>query len=223
MQYRTDPLRTNECYHIFTRSIAKYIIFNNDYDYLRLVEMLNLFQYKDFCYKYHMFKRLAISTQTRIINELHRNGNRSVDIIAFCIMPTHIHLVLQQLEDGGISNFMSKVLNSYSRYFNIKHDRIGPLWESRFKNKHIEDDEQLLHTTRYIHLNPVTANLVDKPEDYEYSSYNEYIMPYTRKICNLDNLMDFAPEKYKDFVDDRISYQRELKIIKKILLDYLTY
>jgi putative transposase len=79
-------------------------------------------------------------------------------------MPTHIHLVLRQLKDGGISKFMSNILNSYSRYFNIKHNRKGPLWEGRFRKVLVGSDEQLLHLTRYVHLNPVTACLVDKPK-----------------------------------------------------------
>jgi putative transposase len=174
-------------------------------------EMIDLFRFKDFYYKYQTFKILVEATQNKVTRDLHSSSAKSVDIIAFSFMPTHIHLILKQLEDNGISNYMSRILNSYSRYFNIKHDRSGPLWECRFKNKHIEDDEQLLHTTRYIHLNPTTANLVDKPEDWEFSSYNEFIKPYTRKICNSDVLPDFTPEKYKEFVDDQISYQKDLK------------
>ena len=78
-----------------------------------------------------------------------------VEIIAYCFMPTHIHLILRQLKKDGISIFMGKILNSYTRYFNLKNKRKGPLWESKFKNVEVVTDEQLLHLTRYIHLNNI--------------------------------------------------------------------
>jgi len=117
---------------------------------------------------------------------------------------------------------MAKVLNGYSRYFNIKYQRIGPLWESRFKSVLVAADEQLLHLTRYIHLNPTSAGLVKNPEDWEYSSYNQYINPQEKKserFCEYSELFDLSPKQYRDFVDDRKSYQKEISIIKKALID----
>jgi putative transposase len=208
-----------ECYHVFSRSIAKYVIFNNDHDYFRMIEMLNLFRYKDFYYKYPRFKQLVVASQTDILNDLHRSSKMMVEIIAYSLMPTHIHLILKQLEDDGISKYLGRLLNSYTRYFNIDHGRTGPLWEGRFKSVHIKTDEQLLHTTRYAHLNAVSAELVENPEDWHFSSYGEYIGLDNRRICNLDILPDFTPEKYKQFTNDQKSYQRSLQIIKNLLID----
>ena len=136
-------------------------------------------------------------------------------------MPTHIHLVLRQLKDNGISKFMSNILNSYSRYFNLKHNRKGPLWEGRFKKIMVENDDQLLHLTRYIHLNPVTAYLVNRPEDWFASSYHEYIMSVVQenRLCNCTYTLDTNPTSYKRFVEDNISYQRELAKIKHLAMD----
>jgi len=144
-----------------------------------------------------------------------------VQIIAYCLMPTHVHLVLKQLEENGISIFMGNILNSYSRYFNTKHKRKGPLWEGRFKNVLVDNDEQLLHLTRYIHLNPATAYLVDKPEDWTMSSYKEYLLEANKdnRICEYDDILDINTPSYKTFVEDRVSYQRELVSIKKLLLE----
>ena len=113
---------------------------------------------------------------------------------------------------------MTKALLSYARYFNAKSKRKGPLWESRFNNVLIETDEQLVHLTRYIHLNPVTDHLVDKPEDWFYSSYKEYIgkVGDEDKICNFSDMLYIDPEKYKEFVNSQIGYQRELAEIKRI-------
>lgn len=111
---------------------------------------------------------------------------------------------------------MSNVLNSYSKYFNIKHNRKGPLWEGRFKSVLIETDEQLLHLTRYIHLNPVTAFLVEKPDAWKSSSYGEYVasMNSDASICNYDAVLKIEPKEYKDFVDEQIPHQRDLAHIK---------
>ncbi|OGW71290.1 MAG: hypothetical protein A2047_04340 [Omnitrophica bacterium GWA2_41_15] len=144
-----------------------------------------------------------------------------IQIICYCFMPTHIHLVLKQLKDNGISDFMMHILNSHTRYFNIKHNRKGPLWESKFKKVLVDSDEQLLHLTRYIHLNPVTACIVNKPEEWRYSSYNEYVSDgtVTDGICEYKNILDINSFSYKKFVENRISYQRELAKIKGLMLD----
>ena len=134
-------------------------------------------------------------------------------------MPTHLHLVLKQLMNKGISLYMGKILNSYSHFFNIKHQRKGPLWESKFKNVLVEDDDQLFHLTRYVHLNPVTSFLVEKPSQWHYSSYLEYISKNKNQRISCTDLIEISPIEYKKFVEDQISYQRELAKIKKVILD----
>jgi len=135
-------------------------------------------------------------------------------------MPTHVHLILKQLTSDGISDFIGKVLNSYSKYFNTKHKRKGPLWEERFKNILVITDEQLLHLTRYLHLNPATALIVEKPEDWPYSSYCEYLgIGQGIGLCKYQDILNINPKSYRKFVNDRISYQRELAKIKALITD----
>jgi len=135
-------------------------------------------------------------------------------------MPTHIHLVLEQLENNSISRYMNLILKSYTKYFNLKHKRKGPLWESRFKSVLVESDEQLLHLTRYVHLNPVSSYLVNKPELWQYSSYLEYIESFSAKnITEFYDYIELKGEKYKKFTEDNIDYQRTLNKIKNLLID----
>ena len=136
-------------------------------------------------------------------------------------MPTHFHLILRQLTDNGISIFMQNTLNSYSRYFNIKHNRKGPLWQGRFKSVLIKTEEQLLHLTRYIHLNPVTAYLVERSEEWPSSSYKEFLSDNDdgEKICRFRDILDIEPLSYREFVNDAVSYERELAKIKRLLLE----
>jgi len=217
-----EILVTERIYHIFNKSIAEYKILNDSSDFLRLIETLRYYQKKRKVLSFSHFNRLQERiTQYPKNKETIKEDRKLVEIIAYCLMPTHVHLIIRQLEEKGISIFMSNILNSYSRYFNIKHKRKGPLWEGRFRRILVENDEYLLHLTRYLHLNPVTAHLVDMPEKWLYSSYNEYLSDSSidSRICKYDDVLDIKPAVYKEFVEDRIAYQRELAKIKTLLLE----
>lgn len=218
---RKQIIANKEYYHIFSRSIAQYQIFNDDNDYLRMIDLLKFYRFSDLECRYSYFLDRPQIIQKAITARHEKNSPVLVDIVAYSLMPTHIHLILKQISDKGISIFMSKILNSYTRFFNIKHGRKGPLWEQRFQNRLIKSDYQMLHTTRYLHLNATTAELVAKPEDWKFSSYNEYISPDTssNSFCKFQDLIDLKPQKYKKFVDDQISYQKELSRIKHLLID----
>ena len=213
---RKTALVNGETYHIFNRSIAKYKIFNTDKDFLRGIKLLSYYQWEREMKFSQWIRKKKRTSETESLK-----GEKLVDIIAYCIMPTHFHLILKQLEDKGISTFVSQISNSYARYFNLKHKRKGHLWEKEFQNVLVSTDEQLLHLTRYIHLNPVTAFLVDKPQDWPASSYREFLgeAEESDKICSFEDILDITPEQYKTFVDDRISYQRELGKIKHLILE----
>jgi putative transposase len=219
---RKDVLVVGEVYHIFSKSIAGFIIFNNNSEFLRMIGAIHYYQEEKPPIK---FSKSFSSSRDKQGN-MNRNiffsdKERLVEIIAYCLMPTHVHLVLKQLKKDGISIFMNRILNSYTRYFNIKHKRKGPLWESRFRNVLVDNDEQLLHLTRYIHLNPVTASLTDGPEEWLASSYKEYLLDKNARsrICKFDEILNIEPNYYRNFVENRISYQRELAKIKDFLLE----
>jgi len=216
MTIRKTPLVIGQFYHIFTRSIADYKVFKSHNDFVRMIDTMIYYRSKNTPQKFSRF--YSKKNKKNFTLEL-EEGEKFVKIIAYCLMPTHIHLLLQQIEENGISNFMERVLKSYSKYYNTKYKRKGPLWESRFKNVIIKNDEQLLHLTRYIHLNPVTAYIVKKPEEWLFSSYREYIDDSSKKICEFEGFIEIKSEKYKSFVEERIDYQRELAKIKHLLLE----
>lgn len=219
---RKIPLVNGQIYHIFSRSIAEYVIFNNKMDYLRMQQMLKFYQ-KDLKMKYSFFMKLKGASNDGFdiyYQKISEKEKELVQVIAYCLMPTHIHLILKQLTDKGVSQYCGNIFNSYARYFNIRHKRGGPLWGTRFKNVLVTKDEQLLHLTRYIHLNPVTANIINKPEEWNYSSYREYLnQEQEAKLCDYEDILNIKPKLYSRFVNDRISYQRELAKIKTMILD----
>lgn len=220
---RKIPLATNEIYHIFNKSISDFRIFNNDVEFLRMIALMQYYQivspirFSDFIESQGVQKE-GFNNFFEIIS---KNKERIVQIVAYCLMPTHIHLVIKQLSDNGISNYMRKILDSYTRYFNLSHKRKGPLCEGKFKSVLVENDEQLNHLVRYIHLNPSTTKLVHKPDYWLYSSYNEYLEQKSRNlfICQFSDLMNIRPKLYQKFVNDQISYQQELAKIKNLIMD----
>lgn len=216
---RKIALVSGEYYHIFNRSIAGFRIFNNDEDYHRLIRLLQYYQSGIQRPRYSQFRRMNVKSQQETINIISALP-KIVDIICYCLMPTHFHLLLKQNLDNGITKYLGLIENSYSRYFNIRHKRKGPLWESRFSSIHIDTNEQLLHLTRYIHLNPSSAELIKKPENWEYSSYSEYIsINKSKSICEFRDIIDMSPKEYRKFVYNRKDYQRQISIIKSQLID----
>ena len=209
-------MEETKVYHVITKSIAGFKIFLNAQDYQRMLEILKYYQYNPkIKYSYY----ISLDNKGKVYYDQLKDREPLVEIIAYCLMPTHVHLVLEEVSERGISEYMRKVLDSYTRYFNRKINRKGPLWEGKFKRINVETNEQLLHLTRYVHLNPSTAGLVNKPEEWEYSSYREYIGLDNYKICSKDKFFDFSNKEYKEFVEDRIDYQRSLALIKSIILE----
>lgn len=136
----------NSIYHICNRGVEKREIFLDDKDYYRFIH--DLYEFND--------QRPAENTYYRNLYETGTQRNRSllVEILAFCLMPNHFHLLLKQLADNGISIFMNK-LGGYSTYFNKKYERIGSLFQGRFKAIRIERQEHFIYIPYYIHLNPL--------------------------------------------------------------------
>ena len=213
---RKTPLVDGQYYHIYTRSIAKFKVFNNESDYQRIIDLLSYCRFDETPCKFSKFLLLCPNHQKTILKNLGMQGRQLVSIVAYCIMPTHIHLILKQNQKDGISKFMNKILDSYSKYFNLAHHRRGPLWEDRFQNILVETDEQILHLTRYIHLNPASAGLVKKPNDWAFSSFAEYLGE--SGFCEFKNIIDVNPKNYQKFVDDQVAIQKELSKIKKLLI-----
>ena len=220
---RKYPLEKDEVYHLMNKSIAGYKIFNTDLDYQRMLWLIEYFSISESLPKFSYFLTRSEEvgkTFEAYLDQCFDNPKRNMQVIAYCLMPTHIHLAIKPLRNDT-SQAISNVLNSYARYFNIRHKRSGRLWTGPFKNVLVESDEQLWHLTRYLHLNPVTARLVDKAEDWKFSSYHEYVTPAkaSRKICEYKDLLEINPRSYRKFVEDQVDYQRELAQVKHLMLE----
>lgn len=225
MPYRKITLATDEIYHVFNRGVAKHPIFSEETDYTRLTDLINYYRFEKPCLRFSYFIRLAKTIKDNFWNNLKDKSQPLVEIISYCLMPNHFHLLLKQLKENGISIFMSNFQNSYVRFFNTKHKRPGPLFQSIFKAVRVETNDQLLYVNRYIHLNPSSSRLVeiDKLTGYVWSSFPHYLgsiqLPFIKPELVLDQFKNI--ESYRKFVFDQADYQRKLDDIKHLVLELI--
>ena len=129
-----------------------------------------------------------------------------VTIIAYCLMPNHYHFLIRQETDKPLSKFINVLFNSYVQAINQQQGRTGTLFEGRFRHVRVDRDEYLVHLCRYIHNNPVKANLVKAPEDWSYSDYLEWIGQKPGMFIDEDFIKErfSKPEEYSQFVMDNL-------------------
>ncbi len=207
MPSRNIPLVNNQIYHIYNRGSEKRSIFGSYKDQQRFLKTLAYYQLEGPKPKFSQFQRFKnIKTDP---------NQKIVEIICYCLMPNHFHLLIKQLKDNGITEFLSKLTNSYTKYYNTKFDRIGPLFQGEFKAVIIETDEQLTHLSRYIHLNPLASLLTKDLSTWEWSSYQEYINNINN-LCAKKQILGFfkSPKDYEQFVLDQAGYAQQLEAIK---------
>lgn len=180
MSYRERVWYPNCAYHITARGNRRSDIFKDGEDFdIYLSYIDNTMAYYDDEYK----------------------------LVAYCLMDNHVHLMIETKE-RHIKYFMTRVHSMYAKYFNHKYNFIGHLFQDRYFSEHIENDSQMIETSRYIHLNPVKANMVELPEEYKYSSFDMYIgLKKERRITSSSILSYFSGDrgKYKEFVRQGIN------------------
>ena len=215
---------SGEYYHVFNRGVAKQVTFANKPDYERALLTLEYYRFVNPPLKLSKFKDLSMEDKSKIELELRQKNDRLVDILSFVIMPNHFHFLLKQNVDGGISRYVSQFTNSYTRYFNTKNNRVGPMFQGVFKSVQVESSEQLVHLSRYIHLNlnPYVSSLVTKAglATYPWSSLPAYLGQENNFIdLELVKLQFRGKFNYKDFVFNHSDYARELEIVKHLAID----
>ncbi len=178
---RKEKLVSDNIYHVYNRGVEKRRLFLDNRDYERFIDDLIIFN----------DTKLVINPKKRIKDIRNNDHKRKflVDILAFCLMPNHYHLLLRQRTDNGITEFMRKLGGGYVNYFNLKHQRVGPLFQGKFKSVMMDDESQFTYIPFYIHLNPLSLSYpdwqnrgVDKPQEaiklinnYKWSSHSDYI------------------------------------------------
>lgn len=145
-----------------------------------------------------------------------------IDIIAYCIMDNHVHMLLYANDIKQISNFMKNINSIYAMYYNKKTDRVGYVFRNRFKSVPIMDRKQLYTCIKYIHMNPVKAGKVKEESDYRYSSYNDYL---NKTGFIHEEILKFIFNSSNNYIEkfQSIEYEnsKEEVNLKKALEDFL--
>lgn len=189
----------NGYYHIYNRGVEKRNVFLDPDDY-------KLFLY--YLFIYLAPPPVIKTTYPELKNALKLgNFNSKVTLHSFVLMPNHFHFLIHQTEKVYLTQFMRRLTNAYTTYFNKKYDRVGALFQGVFKAVLIDEDIYLLHLSRYIHQNPlILLNKNENLEDYLWSSYKVYLGIQESPYLNSDYILQFFSKtnfllSYKSFVE----------------------
>lgn len=223
MPVRSEPFVVEYVYHVFNRGVNRSTIFHNHRDYQRFYDTIDFYRLPTQPVKLSYFLKWPVENKRRLLEATQRDPNKYVSIYGYAFMPNHFHLLVRQIQKNGVSEFMRKVQNSFAKYKNIRYKRTGGLYEGPFRAVRVQTGNQLLHLSRYIHLNPYTSHVVASLTElhtYPWTSLSQYITG-KRGICETKPLLSFfsSPKQYKQFVNDQADYQRELETIKHLALE----
>lgn len=210
---RKFDITNNEIYHIFNRGVEKRKIFLSQNDYERFIVNLILFN--------------TVKTPTRNISRYDLNSvyenipdDNLVKIHAFSLMPTHFHLILEQVVKNGIARFLHRIEMGYSHYINKFYSRTGHLFQGAYKIIHIDNDAYRLYVPLYVHLNPLElldserewkergiknkTKAINFLKDYPWSSFGEYLKTKSFPFISHDILDELYenPERWEDAIKE---------------------
>ncbi len=190
--YRKKEFYQGGYYHLFNRGANRDLIFFNADNYVYCLKLIHKYL-----------------------------NNYGLSLIVYCLMPNHYHFIIRQESEGGVSEFIRDVFNTYTQAVNRQQHRKGTLFQGRFRHIHIEKDEHILHLCRYIHLNPVKAGLVTLPEQWQYSNYPDWIGERDGTLTDRSFMLDNfgSSRNYREFVMDYLQAKTAEKLIGKYMFD----
>lgn len=210
-------------YHVYNRGIDRRHTFTNKREYTRALELLTFYQYTNIPIRYSRFIEAPEKLRQSYYGTM-QNSGKLVEVVAYCLMPNHFHLLIKQRKEKGIASYVSNFINAYTKYFNTKYQRIGPLFQGVFKAVFVETDEQLIHLTRYIHLNPVSSRMIttETLPLFPWSSHPHYLKRTNSELIEkttVSTILEMIPN-YEKFIIDQIAYAQELEKIKHMTFEY---
>ncbi len=241
MKKQKDICSENNYYHVYNRGVGKNNIFIDNYDRERFLCSLFVLNNKNSAGNIlWQLKRCEKEVSFSEINRFFKENNIKKDplvyILAYCLKDNHFHLLLKELEEGGVATFMHKLGGGYARYFNERRGRKGVFFEGRYRQKRVSGDDYLCYLLAYINIiNPlqeVFLNIKEKGVDdlskalniinnYKWSSHKEYITKVKQSLTEKDIFEDVFKENedYVNFVNDILSYKRDVWQAESVFLE----
>lgn len=191
--------------------------------YNRGVEKRDIFVDQDDCQKFLSYLKLYLDPATLQGQSLkaengstippsrhYKNFHDTIELHAYCLMPNHFHMLIKQVEDRSMEGFMRAIMTKYVMYFNKKYQRVGSLFQGRYKCVKLTSEEQFTYVSKYIHRNPLpdipTRTVLEGLVDYKYSSYGNYLGLFSQSWVKTDDILHYfaktGPNSYKSFVEE---------------------
>jgi putative transposase len=187
-------------YHVYNKGIDNQIIFKDSSDYAVFLSLLKRY--------------LGNESAKNSVGVEYANFADQVEVLAFCLMPNHFHLLIYQSSAEGMKLLLKSVSVAYGMYFNKKYKRRGPVFQQRYRAVMIDKDDYLLHISRYIHINP------DNYLVWEWSSLPYYLGKFNADWLRPKKILElFEGDNYSEFIKDYEKRRDELKSLKTILAD----
>lgn len=214
-------------YHLYNRGVNKRLIFKDQKDYSTFLSYLQFYLTPVTPASDPTLRGLSSQAQFPIApSKRLKNYAGEIELLAYCLMPNHFHLMLKQNSDYGISHFMSSIITKYVRYFNTRYKRIGPLFQGRYKAVHVTNEDQFTYLTKYIHRNPLSLpTCKDDPRrlgSYKYSSYGNYLKLFEQNWVKTEDIISYFSKtnphlSYQNFVEE--SDPDDIDLIKGVSID----
>ena len=202
--------KENTYYHIYNRGVDKRTIFLDKNDYKKFLGYLKFY-----------LSPIDLQGQTLKVapSRALKNYTDYIQLLTYCLMPNHFHLLIHQTIALAIAGFMQSLCTKYSIYFNKKSNRSGPLFQGRYRAVEVTSEEQLIYLTKYIHRNPIDIlpSRTDL-EGYKYSSYGNYLKRFSQDWIKTDGILEyFKNSSYKEFVEE--TEDKDIMLLKEVAID----
>ncbi len=209
-------------YHLYNRGVNKRLIFKDQKDYSSFLSYLQFYLTPPASLR-------GVSSQVQIPtspSKQLKNYATEIELLAYCLMPNHFHLMLKQNSDHGIDHFMRSLTTKYVRYFNTRYKRVGHLFQDTYKAVHVTSEDQFTYLTKYIHRNPLSLPTCEESprrlSSYKYSSYGNYLKLFDQNWISTKDILSYFSKtnphlSYQNFVEE--SDPDDIARIAEISLD----
>lgn len=203
----------NSFYHIYNRGVEKRNIFLDQQDYQIFIKYLR--QYLD----------PSLGSDPKIKS---KSLADDIHLVSYCLMPNHFHLLIRQTSKLAITKLMRSVCTKYVMYFNAKYERVGGLFQGKYKAILVDQDVYLLHLSKYIHLNPQGSDpkkTIQAARDYPYSSYKDFLKEHSNSWIHPEYILSFFQISHQSKQNPYLSYENFTENLeldnKKIIEGYI--
>lgn len=192
-------------YHVYNRGVEKRNIFSDEQDYKVFLHFL----------KRYLLPLAQVGPRQEDRLRWESDIHKEIRLLCYCLMPNHFHLMIQQLEERSIIEFMKRLGNAYINYFNKKNKRVGSLFQGRYKAVLIQKESHFLYLPYYIHNNPSDLEDCDDPKNYPYSSYADYLGKRNTEWIFKKSLM----EQFKEAEISKMGFGTVKNVLGKVTLE----